>query len=101
LALRNPAAAAAAIPYSMMASTSSSRMIRYSSSSIFTSEPEYLPKRILSPAFPHRDHLALLGLFLGGVRDDDAALLLLLLLQPLDKDAVMQRTNLHGQLASC
>jgi hypothetical protein len=29
---------------------SSSRRMRYSSSSIFTSEPEYLPNRILSPA---------------------------------------------------
>src|SRR3989441_154181 len=37
-------------PYSRMARTSSSRMIRYSLSSSFTSEPEYFPKRILSPA---------------------------------------------------
>src|SRR5882672_8333650 len=37
------------LPYSRMARTSSSRMIRYSLSSIFTSEPEYFPKRILSP----------------------------------------------------
>src|SRR5439155_1562461 len=34
-----------------MARTSSSRRIRYSLSSSFTSEPEYFPKRILSPAF--------------------------------------------------
>src|SRR5207302_4169482 len=37
-------------PYSRMARMSSSRMIRYSLSSSFTSEPEYFPKRILSPA---------------------------------------------------
>src|SRR6267142_137470 len=37
--------------YSRMARTSSSRIIRYSLSSIFTSEPEYFPNRILSPAF--------------------------------------------------
>src|SRR6476660_2423966 len=49
---------------------------------------------------PYRDDLALLGLFLRGVRDDDAALLDLLLLLPLDENSVMQRTNLHGQRAS-
>src|SRR5262249_48339261 len=38
-------------PYSRMARTSSSRMMRYSLSSSLTSEPEYFPKRILSPAF--------------------------------------------------
>src|SRR5205807_3891370 len=38
-------------PYSRMARTSSSRRMRYSLSSILTSEPEYLPNRILSPAF--------------------------------------------------
>src|SRR5437016_8309656 len=38
-------------PYSRMARTSSSRMIRYSLSSSLTSEPEYFPNRILSPAF--------------------------------------------------
>src|SRR6266852_4971273 len=37
--------------YSMIASTSSSFMIRYSWSSTFTSEPEYLPKRMRSWAF--------------------------------------------------
>src|SRR5213596_251854 len=41
------------------------------------------------------DDLALLGLLLRGVRDDDAALLHFLLFEPLDEDAVMQRTNLH------
>src|SRR5713101_2269768 len=46
---------------------------------------------------PNRDHLALLALFLGGVRDDDAALLDLFLVLPLDEDAVVQRTNLHSQ----
>src|SRR5438105_2456600 len=38
-------------PYSRMARTSSSRRMRYSLSSILTSEPEYFPNRILSPAF--------------------------------------------------
>src|SRR5439155_1076375 len=38
-------------PYSRMARTSSSRRMRYSLSSIFTSEPEYFPNRILSPVF--------------------------------------------------
>src|SRR5437016_2669059 len=38
-------------PYSRMARTSSSRRMRYSLSSILTSEPEYLLNRILSPAF--------------------------------------------------
>src|SRR5713226_5197933 len=40
--------------YSMIASMSSSFMIRYSSSSTFTSEPEYLPKRMRSWAFTSR-----------------------------------------------
>src|SRR5215469_13187190 len=41
-----------------------------------------------------RDHLALLGLLLGGVRDDDAAgALLLLLLDPLDDQPVGQRAD--------
>src|SRR5438132_12350088 len=38
-------------PYSRMARTSSSRRMRYSLSSIFTSETEYFPNRILSPVF--------------------------------------------------
>src|SRR3989442_15319530 len=38
-------------PYSRMARMSSSRMMRYSLSSILTSEPEYFPNRILSPVF--------------------------------------------------
>ncbi len=74
-----------------------------------------MPKRILSPAFTSRgiflpssvdlavadrDDLALLGLLLGGVRDDDPALLDLLLLLPLDENSVVQRTNLHSQRAS-
>src|SRR5882724_9439628 len=48
----------------------------------------------------HRDDLALLGLLLRGVGNDDAALLGVLLFLALDKDPVMQRTNLHGQSAS-
>src|SRR5256712_2741671 len=41
------------------------------------------------------DHLALLRLFLGRVRDDDPALLDLFLLETLDHDSIVQRTNLH------
>src|SRR5216117_967799 len=41
------------------------------------------------------DDLALLGLFLGRVRDDDPALLDLFLLETLDQDSIVQRTNLH------
>src|SRR5262245_55382952 len=46
-------------------------------------------------AGPDRDHLALLRLFLGGVRDDDSAPAHLLLLETLDHDAIVQRTHLH------
>ena len=75
-------------------------MMRYSSPSILTSLPEYLPNRIRSPALtssgiflpssvtlpvPDRDDLALLGLLLGGVGDDDAAVLLVLLLERLTR----------------
>src|SRR5213592_2370104 len=100
--------------YSRMARTSSSRRIRYSLSSSFTSEPEYFPKRILSPpltsrgiffpschlAIAHGDDLALLRLLLGRVRDDDPALFHFLLLESLDENAVVQRTNLHRSSAS-
>src|SRR6185503_17966300 len=48
----------------------------------------------------HRDDLALLGLFLGGVRDDDPALLAFLFFFTLDENPVMQGTDLHGQDAS-
>src|SRR6266481_4910337 len=49
---------------------------------------------------PGGDHLTLLRLLLGRVRDDDPAPADLLLLEPLDEDAVVQRTNLHGVSAS-
>src|SRR6266446_6137526 len=62
-------------------------------------ERDLLPLVVHLPV-PHRDDLALLGLFLRRVRDDDAALLDLLLLLPLDENSVVQRTNLHGQRAS-
>src|SRR5713101_4258845 len=39
-------------PYSRMARMSSSRRMRYSLSSILTSEPEYFPNRISSPTLP-------------------------------------------------
>src|SRR5262249_21713159 len=42
------------------------------------------------------DHLALLGLLLGGAGDDDAPLRLLhLLLEPLHEDAVLEWSDLH------
>src|SRR5215470_6275533 len=44
------------------------------------------------------DDLALLRLLLGRVGDDDPAPADLLLLEPLDEDAVVQRTNLHVSL---
>src|SRR3954470_22788602 len=39
-----------------------------------------------------RDHLALLGLFLGGIRDDDAACRLAFLLDPADHHAIVEWT---------
>ena len=89
---------------SRIASTSSSRMMRYSSPSILISWPEYLPNRMVSPSFtssgwrlpssltlpwPDGDDLALLRLFLGGVGDDDPADLLLAFLDALNDDAVV------------
>src|SRR5207253_1539521 len=44
------------------------------------------------------DHLGLLGLLLGRVRDDDPALLDLFLLEPLHQKPIVQRTNLHTLL---
>src|SRR2546425_9610394 len=44
------------------------------------------------------NHLGLLGLLLGRVRDDDPALLDLFLLEPLDQKPIVQRTNLHTLL---
>src|SRR5215471_6787094 len=49
-------------------------------------------------AVAHGDHLALLRLLLGAVRNDDAALLHLFLFLTLDENAVMQRANLHSQI---
>src|SRR2546422_9948801 len=46
-------------------------------------------------ARPDGDHLALLRLLLGGVRDDDRASFDFLLLQTFDHDAIVQRTHLH------
>src|SRR5882762_3196751 len=43
-------------------------------------------------------HLALLGLFLGRVRDDDPALLDLFLFEPLHQKPIVQRMNLHTLL---
>src|SRR3954447_4534343 len=47
---------------------------------------------------PDRDDLALLGLLLGGVRNDDAAFGLLLRIDAADHDTVVQGTKLHKLL---
>src|SRR5215210_7808395 len=47
---------------------------------------------------PDGDHLALLRLLLGGVRDDDAAFGLLFRLNTADHNTIMQRTKLHRSL---
>src|SRR5262249_38283886 len=44
----------------------------------------------------HRHHFALLGLFLGGIRDDDSTLLRFLLFDPSDHDAILQWSYLHS-----
>src|SRR6202521_5445085 len=90
---------------------SSSRRMRCSSPSIFTPLPEYLPNRILVAglhvgrqqfallghlALAHRDDLALLWLFLGGVRNDDSALALLFFLDAFDQNPIAQRSDFHG-----
>src|SRR5206468_2975601 len=49
-------------------------------------------------AVADRDHLGLLRLLLGRVRDDDPALLDLFLLEPLHQKPIVQRTNLHTLL---
>src|SRR6266508_3238443 len=46
------------------------------------------------------DHFGFLRLLLGGIGNDDPTLLDLFLIEPLDEDAVMQRTNLHCVSAS-
>ena len=89
---------------------SDSFMMRRSWPSMLTSVPDHLPNSTRSPAFTSRDELAalvagarpdgddlaLLRLLLGGVRDDDAALRLLVGLDAADHDAVVQRTECHG-----
>jgi hypothetical protein len=84
-------------------------MIR-SSPSIFTSVPDHLPNRILSPcldverrdlavfvagAGADGDDFAFLRLFLGGVGNDDPAGGLFLGLDPADEHAVMKRPETH------
>ncbi len=101
---------------SAMARMSLSRRMRYSSPSTLTSVPPYLAKMTLSPTFTSRahalavveelartdgDHLALLGLLLGGVGEDDAARGLLFLLDDLDDDAVAQRLECHSKFPPC
>ena len=49
-------------------------------------------------AFADGHDFAFLGLFFGRVGNVQAALHLLLLLNPFDHDAVIERTNLHGNL---
>ena len=91
-------------------------MMRYSSPSILISWPEYLPNRIgvafldverrdlavlLDLALADGDDLALLRLFLGGVRDDDPADLLFAFFDALHDDAVVQGTDLHCGCCCC
>ncbi len=88
-------------------------MIRSSSPSSLISVPEYLPKRIWSPALtssgktlpssfdlplPTGDHLALLRLLLGGVRDDDAATDAFALFHAADQNAIMRRCQMSSPL---
>ena len=98
--------------FSMTAMTSSSRMTSSSSPSTFTSVPQYLPNRILSPtldveradfavledlALADRDDLPLDRLFGRRVRNHDAARGFALFFETPDHDhAVMQGTKLHG-----
>jgi hypothetical protein len=93
-----------------MARTSSSRRIRYSLSSTFTSEPEYFEQDavadlhvecqalalVVDLAGARRHDPAFLRLLLRGVGNDDAALADFLLLDPLHQKAVLQRTDLHA-----
>ena len=79
-------------------------MIRYSSPSSLISWPEYLPKRMRSPALTSSanapavvldfavadgDDFALLRFFLGGIGDDDSADFLFPFLDALNEDAVV------------
>src|SRR6266542_239469 len=59
------------------------------------------PGAVLEPARADRDDLALLGLFLGGVRDDDAGGGRLLALTGLDDDAVLERLQIDAHRSSC
>src|SRR6266511_3580499 len=54
------------------------------------------PGAVLEPARADRDDLALLGLLLGGVRDDDARGGRLLALTGLDDDAVLERLQIDA-----
>ena len=84
-----------------------------STPSIVTSVPLYLPIRTLSPfltssgmtlpssvvrPLPASMTYGFLGLFLGGVGDDDASPLDFLFFQSFQKNAVVQRLNLHINL---
>src|SRR6266702_2045539 len=59
------------------------------------------PGAVLEPARADRDDLALLGLLLGGVRDDDAGSGRLLALAGLDDDAVLERLQIDAHRSSC
>src|SRR5262245_37662961 len=50
-------------------------------------------------AFADREHLALLGLLLGRVREDDAPGCLLVGLQTLHEDLLVQRDDLHRSVS--
>ena len=73
--------------------------------------PEYLPNRMRSPtcdverddlaifqalAFSDSHHFALLGLLFGRIGNVQAAVHLLRLFNSLDHNAVIERTNFHG-----
>ena len=101
------------IYFSMIASTSRAESTRYSSPLYFTSVPPYLLystmsptstssgrrlRRFLEAARAHGEDDALLGLLLGGVRDDQAGGGGLLGVERLDHNAVLERLdgNLGG-----
>src|SRR5574341_1693387 len=54
------------------------------------------PVAVLETPWAHRDDLALLGLLLGGVRDDDAGGGRLLALARLDDNAVLERLKIDA-----
>ena len=95
---------------SMTASTSSSRMMRYSSPSSLISWLVYLPNRITSPALtssgtrlpssltlplPAAITVPCCGFSLADVRDDDPADLLLAFFEAPNDDAIVERSDIQ------